>query len=293
MRVALRPRPTHQRTLPALAASALALACSSAASAARAALTSEDSAPATPATPASGDKAPEQATATPEEKRPARPPLPPPPPPVRLPWDRTLELGADVALVFRPASLGADDQPSTIRYEPAIGFGFHARWEIFRYLRFNAYLLGASHGLRVPDGALGQPGAVESDAVDTFTFGARLAPTLPLGDRARCWASLGIGYGRFNYPRMTIHEPGMDPYQVRERAMSFMDIPAGIGVSYDVIRDWLTVELEVLGSLALGQEGESVRGAQAIDALGHKRSIGGLPLIDASFVQTLGLSIIL
>jgi hypothetical protein len=86
-------------------------------------------------------------------------------------------------------------------------------------------------------------------------------------------------------------------YPVRERAMSFVEIPVGIGTSYDVIRNWLTIELEVTGAFALGQEGESVRSAQAIDArlprLGRKVPIGGLPLIDASFVQMLGLSLVL
>jgi len=271
MRIAFRPRlPQFRR---ALAASTLALACASGAAAARA-----------------EDKAPERPAPV-EEARPPRPPLPPARPPVRLPWARNVELGADVALVFRPASVGADDAQASIRYEPALGFGAHARWEIFRYLRFNAYFLGASHALRIPEGALGIPGKVESASVDTFSFGARLAPTLPLGDRARAWVSVGIGYGRFEFPKMYLAELG--PYPVRERAMSFAEVPAGIGISYDLIRDWLTLELEVLGALALGQDGTSTQRAQAIDAEGRRRSIGGLPVIDATFVQTLGLSIVL
>jgi hypothetical protein len=236
-----------------------------------------------------------------QDKKPARPPLPAAPPPVRLPWARHIEIGVDLALVARPASQGADGEESRIRYEPALGFGAHARWEIFRWLRFSAYAVGASHDLRIPPGSLGVRGRVQGAApgeeakdvtVETITFGARLAPTLPLSERARSWASIGIGYGRFDFPKMWIEET-LGPNPVRERAMSFVEFPAGIGASFDIIRNWLAIELEITAAIALGQEGESVRSAQAIDKDGHKRSIGGLPLIDASIVQTLGLSLIL
>jgi hypothetical protein len=43
----------------------------------------------------------------------------------------------------------------------------------------------------------------------------------------------------------------------------------------------------------VGQQGSSVQAAQAIDAAGKIRSIGGLPRLDASFVQTVGLSLLL
>jgi hypothetical protein len=234
---------------------------------------------------------------------------------VLLPWARHLEIGVDLALVSRPASQDADGNKSDIRYEPALGIGVHARWEIFRWLRFSAYAVSASHDMQIPPNSLCDPeslrdpespcddlpGPVEGAArdeeakdvtVDTITFGARIAPTLPLSERARSWVSIGIGYGRFDFPKMWIPE-ALGSYPVRERAMSFVEFPVGIGTSFDIIRNWLAIELEITAAIALGQEGESVRSAQAIDAAGHKRSIGGLPLIDASIVQTLGLSLIL
>jgi hypothetical protein len=106
--------------------------------------------------------------------------------------------------------------------------------------------------------------------------------------------SAGIGYGRFSFPRMKVQaQDAAKEYEVRERAMSFAEIPLGIGTSYDIIRNWLTIELEVYGAFALGQEGESVQGAQAVDRAGRIQHIGGLPKIDGSFVQTLGLSLVL
>jgi hypothetical protein len=53
------------------------------------------------------------------------------------------------------------------------------------------------------------------------------------------------------------------------------------------------VQLELTGAFILGQEGTATDPAQAIDGAGKKRNIGGLPQLDASLVQTLGLSLLL
>ncbi|AKT36970.1 hypothetical protein [Chondromyces crocatus] len=174
----------------------------------------------------------------------------------------------------------------------------HGRWEFFRWLRFNIYFVGAVHEVSVPLGALGTPGEVTGNdpdtmpKVDTFAFGARLAPTLPIGDRARTWIGVGIGYGRFAYGRMTIREPRDLTYQVRQRATSFAEVPFSFGTSVDLIRGWLTLDAELSLGLALGQGGTAIDDAQTIRA-GAKQNVGPLPTIDFSMVQTLGLMIVL
>ena len=236
-----------------------------------------------------------------EEEGPARPPLPPAPPSRRLPWGRHIEIGGDVALVARPASTLANGTASGVRYRPVIGYGVHARWELLRVLRFSAYFVDADHDLQIPPGALDVPDEVVAgprevvaEPVETIAFGARFAPTLPLGERARAWVSAGIGWGRFSFGRMDISEPGAaGSYKIRERSMSFAEVPIGLGASFDLIRNWLTVEVEVSGAFTFGQGGEALEEAQAIDAAGRRRSIGALPVIDGSFVQTLGLSLVL
>lgn len=229
-----------------------------------------------------------------EAGRPARPPLPPATPRVPLPWERHIEVGGHVAMVTRPASTLADGTATDVRYRPVIGFGVHTHWEVLEVLRFSTYFVDARHDLRIPPGALGVPGGVvETGPVETIAFGARLAPTLPLGDRARSWVSAGIGWGRFAFGRMTILEPGGGSIAVRERSMSFAEIPIGLGASFDLIRNWLTIEVEVSGAFTVGQEGEALEEAQGIDAAGRRRSIGALPVLDGSFVQTLGLSLVL
>jgi hypothetical protein len=131
------------------------------------------------------------------------------------------------------------------------------------------------------------------DPVTTFSFGARLSPALPFRERGRLWLTAGVGWGRLEFDRMEVTEPGREPFVVRERSASFAEIPIGLGASYEIVPRWLTIEIEATGAFVLGQEGSSERSFQAIDSSGKMRSIAGLPLVDATFVQTLGLSLLL
>lgn len=226
-------------------------------------------------------------------KKPPRPPLPPQPaaePPL---WARRLDIGGDVAFVARPASATSEGAATGIRYRTAIGFGLHARWDLFRYLRFTAYFVDTHHTVLIPQGSLGVGGQITLDAAKTYAFGARLSPTLPLGDRGRVWVTSGVGWGRLELGRMSVQEPGREAFEVRERSMSFVEVPVGLGASFEIVPRWLAVEIEVTGAFVLSQEGNALHDAQAIDTAGRKRVIGSFPEMDASFVQTLGLSLLL
>jgi hypothetical protein len=266
-----------------MAACALALAC---------AATAHAEEPA-------GAAASKDAASAEEPPGPPRPPLPPAPPRTRLPWARHIEIGADLALVSRVGSNDAAGQPTGVRLKPAVGLGLHARWEIFDYLRFSAFFVHAEHELALQAGALGQPGPLTAEpredgapTVRSLALGARLAPTLPLSERARSWLSVGIGYDRFDFDRMRVSDPRGE-FTVRERGASYVEIPLGLGVSFDIIRRWLTIELETSGAFLLGEGGDATRDGQAIDAQGRRRNVGALPQTRGSFVQTLGLSLVL
>ncbi|WP_437481558.1 hypothetical protein WME75_38145 [Sorangium sp. So ce1014] len=266
-----------------MAAGAVALACAATARA-------EES---TAAAPAHG------AADAEEPAKPPRPPLPPASPPPRLPWDRHIEIGADAAFVSWLGTRDDAGRLTRVRLEPAIGLGIHARWEILELLRFSAFVVLSRHELALQQGALGQPGAITAEpredgapGVRALALGARLAPTLPLGERARAWASVGVGYDRFDFDRMRVSDPGGE-FTIRERGASYVAIPLGLGVSLDLIRDWLTIELETSGAFVLGRGGDATREGQAIDGLGLRRTIGALPQARGSFIQTLGLSLVL
>ncbi|MEJ7733212.1 MAG: hypothetical protein WKG00_28960 [Polyangiaceae bacterium] len=232
----------------------------------------------------------------PYPETPARTPLPPGSDAKELPWKRHLEIGGDLAFVQRAASEDKAGDPSGIRYAPAFGFGVHARWELFKYLRFTAYFLDAAHAVDMPAGTgyLGQSAAssYEIDKVHTFSLGARLSPTLPLTDRARAWLTLGVGWGRLEFGEMEITEGGR-VITVDDRAEAFVEFPLGVGASFDLVPRWLSLEVEITGALVADQPGDALDNVQGHDNEGHLHDIGGFPGVDGTFVQTVGLSLVL
>lgn len=215
-----------------------------------------------------------------------RPPLPPEPASPELPWERHIEVGPDALFVARPTS-------SAVHLGATMGFGAHLNWEILSHLRFTFYVEAASHPLTFDAGALGQPGKITSPSVSTYMFGARLSPTLILTPRLRAWLTAGAGWGRFKYPRMTAQDPGQAAFMIRERSAYIVEVPLGLGISFDIIPRWLSIQAELTGAFLVGNQGSAFEPAQAIDAAGTKRAIGLLPQLDASIVQSIGLSLLL
>jgi hypothetical protein len=229
----------------------------------------------------------------------ARPPLAnwkPPPPPV---WRRRIEVGGSMLLVHRPfnkALAGTDTS-----YRPALAWGLHLHWNIFSFLRFSPYFIDAHHSLRFGKGALAvaaerpisATATIDSESVRTFVFGAKFAPTWNLSKRARVWLSAGVGWGRFEFPKIQIVESGQPTFDVNERDGVFVEVPVGLGVSFDVIPRWLAVEYQFSAAPVLGQSGNAHEAVQAVDPDGTVRNVAGFGAIEASFTQSIGLSILL
>ncbi|MEO7330750.1 MAG: hypothetical protein ABI193_19395 [Minicystis sp.] len=241
--------------------------------------------------------APAKVAITPEKAAPqlARPPLPPVPPPPSLPWERHLEIGADLAVVVRPGSRDPTGLSTPIRLRPAPAWGIHLGWQVLRYLHFSGYFIGAAHELdQLPPGSFGQTGVVfASETAHTYVFGARVMPTYPFTDRLRAFAIAGAGWGKIAYPRLQVTEGAHPPFTIHERNAYLVELPVGLGVSYEIIPHVLNLDLSFTGAFLLSQQGEALQKSQAIDYAGKKRSVGAAPELDGSFVQTLGVSLIL
>ena len=221
-------------------------------------------------------------------------------PPATLPWGRRLEIGGSYAMVFRPFANGLT--PSSIGYNPALAaWALHLHWDLFPFLRFHPYFLDAHHGLDIPAGALSSgtsdsiaAGATVADTtVATFVLGAKLAPTWPISDRFRAWIAAGIGWGRYEFPEMVVTEPSGAQLTIRERSGVFVEFPLGLGASFDIIERWLAIEYEATAAPATGQSGSAYEVFKAIDSSGNLKDVGMFGAVEVSFVQTLGLSLIL
>jgi opacity protein-like surface antigen len=223
--------------------------------------------------------------------RPAPPPRPPslpalsttPPPPTRH-----VDIGGGVALISRLAASSNDG----VSYGTGVGFGLSARWSVVSFLRVNLYAARSVHDVHLPSHALGLPGDPTAPKLTSYSFGLRVAPTLTIGPRARAWVSAGVGWGRLEFGRFQVAQGG-GSFTVRERAASFIEFPAGLGASFDVIPNWLAVELETTAALLTSQRGTALEKAQAIDVAGKRVDVGAMPGVAANFVTTLGVAIIL
>lgn len=210
------------------------------------------------------------------------------------PWEHHADIGADLALVTRLATRNVDGTPNSVRYEPALGYGARIDWSVIRNIRFNAYLLAARHPIGLPVGALDQDSAtLSADRTATYSFGARLCPNIAFTPHVSSFLCAGIGWGRFEFGRMQIQLPDRPAFEVRERSTSFAEVPIGLGTRIGLIPRWLALHAEIATAFHFGQEGSASRGAQAIDAQGQIHHIGALPIVDVSFYQIIGLSLLL
>jgi hypothetical protein len=225
-------------------------------------------------------------TAAPEPEKPARPPLPPEPPSVPLPWERHIEVGADLLYLSRPTG-------GLVHLDATLGWGAHLNWELVKHLRFTFYLDAARHPVQLALGALGINSKITSDRVNTYMFGVRFSPSLAFTPRLRGWVTAGFGWGRFEFPRMTAQDPGQAAYMLPDRSAYVAEVPLGLGLSFDIIPRWLSLQAEFTAAPLFGQVGTAVVTSQAVDAMGKKRTLGALPDLDVSLVQSIGFSLLL
>lgn len=228
------------------------------------------------------------------DEPPPRPPLPDAPKQARLPWERHADIGADFAIAEIPVHVSGSGMLTPVRFHAAPGFGLHLDIPLFEKLGFTAYFLDARHTMVLPPGSLGFAGKITPDAAaHSFRFGARFSPTIPLTSRLKIWATAGAGWGRIEFPRMTATDPGGAPFMIRERADSVVELPVGLGASFEIIPRWLSIRVEATYAGVLGQVGTGQDTAQAIDDHGMKRTIGSLPHLSGILAQTIGLSLLL
>jgi hypothetical protein len=235
----------------------------------------------------------------------ARPPLPPAPAPEPVPWHNHLEFGGGLAVSELLTHTDGSGMKTPIRFHPAPGFHLDLSWQVFRWLRFTGYLQEHDHGMDLPQGSLmlpagtitvpasSQPGwPWPSRTAHMYTFGVRFSPTLPIGSRGRLWLTIGVGWGRIEYPRFAYTDSN-GPATIRERSATLFEVPFGLGGSFTIIPRWLSIHAEVTGSFIPSQSGDALdqSAGQFIDGSGNMRNLGPMPKLDAAFTETIGLSL--
>ncbi|MBK8251976.1 MAG: hypothetical protein IPK82_04840 [Polyangiaceae bacterium] len=242
--------------------------------------------------PAATPTAAPTSSSDPAANKPPRPPPLPETPSKTEPWEHLLDVGGDFAVVARSASTTSDGRPSRVRYQAATGFGLRVRWPIFKYLHVEGYYLDVHMPLGIPQGSLGINATIDSPPVETFTIGARVSPRMTWKSLTG-WLTAGAGWGRFEFQRMTATGSSGASFALRERGGSFIEVPMGLGISWEVWPKWISIDLQFTAALVFGERGEAFEDAQTVDAEGHIHNVMAMPAVDGSIVQTFGLSLLL
>jgi hypothetical protein len=182
--------------------------------------------------------------------------------------------------------------PTPVRLRPGVGYHVRLGWELFRYLSFTGYVVEADHDLVLPSGSLGVTGSLTGPAAHAYFFGGRVSPTLPIGDRVRLWATVGGGWGVVAYPALSGTDLHGGSFKIDARTADVVEIPVGLGASFEIIPRWLRIHTELTYSFYPSQLGDALQMGQTIDA-GRIVPVGPMPHLDGAFTQTLGLSLIL
>lgn len=214
-------------------------------------------------------------------------------------WQRHGEVGAALAWLSRPFANARGAVPMS--YRPTVGVGLHLQWELRPWLHMRPYFLWGAHTVDLQPGALSTstPNSIRTDSLfeaitaSTFSFGAKVAPTWNLSPRVRLWLVAGVGYGRATFRGVTLTEPGGTPFTVPDRDGAFIEFPVGLGGAYEILPGRAAFTVEVTGAPAVAQTGSAYEPSKVVDPDGKLRELGAFGAIQASFAQTLGLSIYL
>jgi len=196
-----------------------------------------------------------------------------------------LQIGPDFGLIARPAK----DDAAGISYGTGIAYGAHAQILTAPWLRFSLYYLRARQPVTMPAGSLLPGTAVEGDPhLGSYVLGARIQPTLNLGQRLHLWANAGAGWGKVTVPAMKLTQ-GADSMRVGPRDGVLVEIPVGVGGSFDIIRRWLAVSIDATYAFSMKQSGDAYREAQVVDAKGEMLHVGPMPKLGSAVTGTISL----
>ncbi len=209
-----------------------------------------------------------------------------------LPREHRVDIAMQALLVTRLAESEIDGRETGIAYDPAPGVGAGLRVIVHDYFQVGAGWTWATHSLTMQKGALGIDGSIEMNSVTSYSLAVRLMPTLPLGDRVRLWASAGVGWGRHYYPPMHV-EDASGSYTVRDRAASFIDFPLGLGGMVELLPGWISLDLDVTAAPCLPEDGSARIPITVLDGAGRRKNVGPMPGATVTFIQALGLSVLL
>jgi hypothetical protein len=207
------------------------------------------------------------------------------PPPRARYW--TVEVGPDTGLVKRPAN--GDGVHDSV----GVAVGGHARVRVLPWLDARLMARVESAPFTYDDGAFGLPKGthVEQPGPRRVYLALAAEPTWSPMPRLDLWAGVGIAWGRTTAP--TLHVSGSEVAVVPTRAAVFVEVPLSLGVRYELLRNWLVVNLSATVGFPSAQSGSMLESYRTPGKNGTLISVGAFPEPSTSVMGLAGLGVLL
>jgi len=170
-------------------------------------------------------------------------------------------------------------------------WGASGRVEPYRWLGIRVTILRGNQSVTPNYGALGVPGVqIEQADFEFIHWSIRLEPTWNVTQRFALWAGPGLGWARAIVPEPKV---GNLNWISEDRACVYVDAEFAVGGHYELLRDWITLNLELSGSSLGHQQGSAHEAVQAFTPDGHMTHIGAYPNFSHKVQGLFGIGVIL
>ena len=170
-------------------------------------------------------------------------------------------------------------------------WGVSGRVDPYRWLGLRISVLRGNQPVSPDAAAFAQPNAqIKQSDFQFISWTFRLEPTWHATKSLSLWAGVGIGWARAIVPALDTTSLG---WVSADRACVYVEGQWALGAQYELIRDWIVLDLD-LSTGDLGYQGGSAHDpVQAFTPEGHRTHLGGYPYLSRKTQGLFGIGVIL
>ncbi|MGC4063694.1 MAG: hypothetical protein QM784_03440 [Polyangiaceae bacterium] len=176
-------------------------------------------------------------------------------------------------------------------YDARLGpvYGFDVKIDPFRWLNVRGGVLQGKQPISFPAHALNDDFSAYQPTIKFMRMHMRFEPVWHLSERTSAYVGLGLGWARLTAPA-PITTPAVASF---ERSGVYVAYEGALGVAYEPILDWLSIDVSAGVSHLTSQNGSAFRSGQAFTEDGHRTTLGALSKLDLGYRLSLGIGIVL
>ncbi len=174
--------------------------------------------------------------------------------------------------------------------KPGPVWGFSGRIDPYDWLGVRLSILRGNQPVTPAASAFVRPGVqIEQPHFKVIYWSIRMEPTWHVTRDFSLWAGVGLAWARALVPQPSTS----DVLRSADRACVYIEGQWALGAQYELVRDWIMLDLD-LSTGALGyQKGSAHDPLQAFTSDGHRTHIGGYPYFSRKLQALFGVGVIL